>query len=365
MQTITERQRTILKIIAKEYIRTGQPIGSKTLVQNHGLNVSSATVRNDMLALEKLGYLSQPHTSAGRIPTEIGYRYFVRKLMDETKLPHNEQLMIRHQFHQARLEVDQWMRLSAAVLSHATGSASWVTSPKIRECKLKHVELISVHEQVALLILVLQEGTIKQQILNLDAPHGQEELRSISSHLTELWGGADVQTVITTKTKLVNLAGLAAQVGEVVVDTMSRINERESSDLYHDGLLQIAQTNELSENPVLRQTIRVLEEQQLADQLVGHAIREQGVQIIIGGEGIWGDLSHVSIVLSRYGIANGAKGAIGVMGPIRMRYGRAVSIVKYMSYLMSDLMVDLYGLSSQSSGELEEGSQSEKDFDLS
>lgn len=340
MVTLTERQQTILKIIVKTHSQTGQPVGSKTLVNDYELGVSSATVRNDMVTLEKHGFLTQPHTSAGRIPTEAGYRYFVRKLMDETNLPPDEQLMIRHQFHQARLELDQWMRLSAAVLAHATGSASWVTSPKINECRLKHIELISVHDHVALLILVLQEGTLKQQILNLDTPHTQDELRSISRRLTELWANGDANAIEASR---VGLQDLSAQIGDVVLETMQRLNMRESSDMYHDGLLQVVQTSELNQDPVLEQMIRVVEERQVVDQLVGQAVRAEGVQIIIGGEGIGNSLSHVSIVLSPYGIDNGATGVLGVMGPIRMRYGRAVSIVRYMSYLMSDLMIDMYG----------------------
>ncbi len=341
MESITKRQQQILKIIIREYIHTGQPVGSNTLVKNYNLGVSSATVRNEMVVLEQRGYIAQPYTSAGRVPTEAGYRYFVRKLMGETELPADEQLMIRHQFHQARLELDQWMRLSAAVLAHTTGNASWVTSPKIRECRLKHVELISIHEQVALLILVLKEGTIKQQILNLEMPHTQEELRSISHHLTDLWADADVNAVTATKP---GLSGLSARVCEVVLDTMNRLNLRETNDMYHDGLLHIIQDTEWSHHDVLQQVIRVLEERQLVEQLVGQAAKERGVQIIIGGEGIWDDLSQVSIVLSRYGIDDGATGVLGVMGPIRMRYGRAVSIVRYVSYLMSDLLVTLYGL---------------------
>ena len=344
MEQITERQAFILKIIVTNYIQSGQPIGSKTLVENHNLGVSAATVRNEMASLERMGYLKQPHTSAGRVPTETGYRYFVRKLMNESKLPPTEQLMIQHQFHQARLELDQWMRLSAAVLAHATGSASWVTSPKVSECRVKHIELISVHDHVALLILVLQEGTIKQQLLNLDMPHSQEELRSISTQLTDLWAGGDVIKIAASQT---GLTGLASQITNVVVDTMNRINGRETSDMYHDGLLQVAQTNPIDQNPVLQQMIRVLEERHLVEQLVGQATQDNGVQIIIGGEGIGDALSHVSIVLSRYGVTDGASGVLGVMGPIRMRYGRAVSIVRYMSFLMSDLLSSLYGTHSE------------------
>jgi len=345
MSQITVRQEQILKIIVREYVQNGQPIGSKTLVDTYKLDISPATVRNEMAALEKQGYLAHPHTSAGRVPTELGYRYFVRKLMDETELRPDEKLMIQHQFHQARLELDQWMRLSAAVLAHTTESASWVTSPKISECRVKHVELISIHDHVALLILVLKEGTIKQQILNLDMPHTQDELRTISRYLTELWTDADTQTVTATSS---NLTGLENQICQVVLSAMHRINRRELSDMYHDGLLHIIETNDWNRENVLQQVVRMLEERQLVDQLIGQVTQEQGVQIIIGGEGIYDDISQVSIVLSRYGVNDGATGVLGVMGSTRMRYGRAVSIVRYMSYLMSDLMVDLYGLSPES-----------------
>ncbi len=340
MEKLTPRQQNILRIIISEYIQTGTPIGSKTLVAKYNLGVSSATVRNEMAALEERGYLTQPHTSAGRIPTEQGYRYFVEKLMGETQLSPTEQLMIQHQFHQARLELDQWMRLSAAVLAHSTQSASVVTSPKVNRCRVKHVELISIHDHVALLILVLQEGTIKQQIINLEQPHTQDELRSISRQLTDLWAGADLQTVRAVSATLTG--GLAEQVADVVTETMQRIDNRTTSEMYHAGLLHLLEEHAVR-NDTLEQIIRVVEERHLLEQLIGQALPAKGVQIIIGGEGKWDDLSQVSIILSRYGSEQGASGALGVVGPIRMPYERAVSIVQYMSHLMSNLITDLYG----------------------
>ena len=339
MEKLTPRQQNILRIVISEYIQTGTPIGSKTLVTKYNLGVSSATVRNEMAALEERGYLTQPHTSAGRIPTEQGYRYFVEKLMGETQLSPTEQLMIQHQFHQARLELDQWMRLSAAVLAHSTQSASVVTSPKVNRCRVKHVELISIHDHVALLILVLQEGTIKQQIINLEQPHTQDELRSISRQLTDLWAGGDLQTVRAAST---TLTGLAEQVATVITDTMQRIDDRTTSEMYHAGLLHLLEEHAVR-NDTLEQIIRVVEERHLLEQLIGQALPPKGVQIIIGGEGKWDDLSQVSIILSRYGSEQGASGALGVVGPIRMPYERAVSIVQYMSSLMSNLITDLYG----------------------
>lgn len=339
MEELTPRQQKILKIIISEYIQTGAPIGSKTLVAKYNLDISSATARNEMAVLEEHGYLTQPHTSAGRVPTEQGYRYFVEKLMGETQLSPTEQLMIQHQFHQARLELDQWMRLSAAVLAHTTQSASVVTSPKVNRCRVKHIELISIHDHVALLILVLQEGTIKQQIINLEQPHTQDELRSISRQLTDLWSGAELQMI---RAASATLTGLAEQVAGVVTDTMQRIDDRTTSELYHAGLLHLLEEHAVR-NDTLEQIIRVVEERHLIEQLIGQALPAKGVQIIIGGEGKWDDLSQVSVILSRYGSAQGASGALGVVGPIRMPYERAVSIVQYMSSLMSNLITDLYG----------------------
>jgi heat-inducible transcriptional repressor len=141
---LTQRSQTVLRLVVREHIRTAAPVSSKAISERYGLGVSPATIRNDMADLEEKGYLTHPHTSAGRVPTEKGYRYFVEKLMGESQLSPDERRTISHQFHQARLELDQWMRLSAAVLAHNAQSASLVTAPKSSRCRVKHLELVSV-----------------------------------------------------------------------------------------------------------------------------------------------------------------------------------------------------------------------------
>ncbi len=336
----SERQQLVLRLVIEQYVRSAAPVGSKTITHGYNLGVSAATIRNDMAALEEMGYLTHPHTSAGRIPTEVGYRYFVEKLMEQSDLPVAEQRMISHQFHQARLELDQWLRLSAAVLAHTSQNASLVTAPKSERCHLKHLELISIRDNVILLILVLQGGTLKQQILSLDTPVDQEELSPLAMRLTSLWSQLDAGQIALSATAL---TGLAAKVGEVILSIMCRIDARRSSDIYHDGLLNILNQPEFRQQAGIQQVIRALEERRLVDQLVDRVLQEGGVQIIIGGEGQWNELSEVSIVLARYGVENEITGAMGVVGPVRMTYGRAVSIVRYMSRLMSDLLSDLYG----------------------
>ena len=166
-QQLTERQERILAMVVRTYIESGKPVGSKALVEDFGLDFSSATVRNDFAALGELGYVAQLHTSAGRIPTERGYRYFVQKLLGEFHLPLHERQMIRHQFHQARLELDQWMRLSAAILARTSGSASFVTAPQARANRFKHLQLIATQGRLVLMVLVLFGGEVKQQMLTL------------------------------------------------------------------------------------------------------------------------------------------------------------------------------------------------------
>ncbi len=337
---LSERQQTVLRLIVQEYIKSAAPVSSKAITDEYSLSVSPATIRNEMAVLEEMGYLIQPHTSAGRVPTELGYRYFVERLMDQVDLPLEEQRMIRHQFHQARLELDQWLRLSAAVLAHASHNASLVTAPRSVRCHLKHLELISIRDEMVLLILVLQEGTLKQQILTLDQPTHQDELSPISRRLTELWEGLDADGVTKTATTLTDLA---IKVSEVVIETMRRIDTRCTNDIYRDGLLNLLNKPEFTQREGVEQVIRALEEHRLVDELVNEALQRGGVQIIIGGEGKWEELSEVGVVVARYGIDDNVIGAMGVLGPVRMAYGRAVSVVRYMSQLMTDLMSDVYG----------------------
>ena len=339
---LSQRCQTVLRLVVSEYINTAAPVSSKMISEGYDLGVSPATIRNEMAELEEQGYLTHPHTSAGRLPTEKGYRYFVEKLMGESRLSLTERRTISHQFHQARLELDQWMRLSAAVLAHSAQSASLVTAPKSSRCEVKHLELISIQDDIALLILVLQEGTVKQQILTLDAPMSQDDLAPIAHRLTDLWSGCDQMAVTATLDVLMDFE---QQIADVVLDTMCRLDARTSSEVYRDGLLNVLDQPEFTNSENAQQIVRALEERQFVDGMVSDVMRRGGLQIIIGGEGRWEELSEVSVVVARYGIRDQVTGALGVLGPVRMQYGRAVSVVRYVSQLMSDLIGDLYGQS--------------------
>src|SRR5512142_3191547 len=186
MTELSERQKTLLLVIIRDYIDAAQPVGSKRLVDRYHLDLSSATIRNEMAELTEKGYLRQPHTSAGRVPTEEGYRLFVSEMMNQAELPQSVQNTISHQFHQARPGVDQWMHLAASVLAHQSQGVSMVTAPRAERVSFQHVELISTQGRQLLMVLVLVGGEVSQQLLTLAEPVAQERLSQTASRLNRV-----------------------------------------------------------------------------------------------------------------------------------------------------------------------------------
>ncbi len=339
MEKLTERRQAVLAMVVQEYINTARPAGSKTIVERYGLEISPATVRNEMAYLEETGYLTRFHTSAGRVPTEKGYRYFVERLMDEAELPLAEQRMIRHQFHQVRMELEQWMRLAAAVLARTAHSAALVTAPRTTRCHLNHLDLISTRGTMALLILILQEGKVEQQVCALAQPVSQTILRRTANRLNDLFRNLDADQIASW---LPCLPPLERQVAELIVDMMVRTEQRTYSDIYRDGLLNVLRQPEFTAAESARQMVNVLERHDFMERIMAEASSVSGVQVIIGGEGLWDELADYSMVLARYGVVGRAVGTLGVLGPMRMPYQRAISTVRYVSDLLSDLITELY-----------------------
>jgi heat-inducible transcriptional repressor len=340
MEELTDRRQAVLGLVVRQYIVTATPVGSKTIVEQYGLGISSATIRNEMAYLEEQGYLTHPHTSAGRVPTEKGYRYFVERLMGEVELPLAEQRTIRHQFHQARLDLEQWMKLAAAVLARAVHSTSLVAAPTVAQCRFKHLELIAAHGSRLLLVLVLSGGMVRQQMLTLTHPVAQEELNQVAHRLNDLFTGLSAGQIVPSSYRLMPLA---EQIADLVIEMMEEAEARCSGEIYRDGLMNIFGQPEFGEIESVRPIIRILEEQSLLEAILTEVLNSSGVQVIIGGEGRWDELSECSVVLAPYGEAGRAVGALGVLGPMRMRYGRAISTVRYVADLLGDLIYDLYG----------------------
>ncbi len=334
-QSLTKRQEKILQIVVRNHIKFGLPIGSKTLVEDYDLGVSSATVRNELAALDENGYLRQPHTSAGRIPTESGYRYFVQNLLGEIRLPFYERQTIRHQFHQARLELNQWMQLAAAILAQTSLGASFVTAPQTNANRFKHVQLISTQGRLVLMILVLLGGEVTQQMLTLAEPIGQEQLSLAADKLNSLFANASHDEI---RGRTGNLDALEMDVTRLVLDILHRVDGQTISDIYRDGLRNIL------DSAGTRQAIRVLEERTLLADVLSEtlATSAQGVQVMIGGNGRWEELKECTVILSRYGAMDEFSGTVAVIGPTRMAYSRNVAAVRFVADLMSGFVYEYF-----------------------
>ncbi len=335
LKPLTERQETILGLVIRSYIETGIPVGSKTLVEQYSLDVSSATVRNELAMLGEMDYLTQLHTSAGRIPTEMGYRYFVQKLLGEFRLPLHERQMIRHQFHQARLDLDQWMRLAAAILSRISNNASFVTAPQLHPNRFKHIQLISTQGRLVLMIMVLLGGEVNQQMLSLAEPLPQARLSATADRLNSLFENATSNDIENYKG---NLDALEQDVIRLVMDVLNRADERTIREIYRDGLVN------LLGDAGTRQAVRVLEERTLLANVLSETQKPEstGVQVVIGGEGRWEELRNCTIILSRYGVVEQFSGTVALIGPTRMAYDRNVAAVRYVADLMTGFVYEYY-----------------------
>lgn len=349
MSDLSERQKFILALVVHEYARTAAPVGSRFLVDQYHLDLSSATVRNEMAALTEQGYLRQPHTSAGRVPTEEGYRYFVGRLLQETTLPETVRHTITHQFYQTRNDVDQWMRLAASVLASQSRAASVVTAPYPEMQRFKHLELISTRGRQVLMVLVLYGGDVRQRLLTLPEPVSQEQLSQTAERLTRNLQEKDLDAIRAIRS---TFNGLDLDILNTIVQDVEQARETVVGEVFMDGLTNVLAEPEFSSSDDARRALRLLEERSLLHDLLARTVLStaggmtsprmgrgfNSVQVLIGGEGTWDELRQSAVILARYGTPGLATGTLGVLGPLRLPYGRTISTMRFLSGLLSDLV---------------------------
>ncbi len=338
---ISERQETILALVIHHYIDSAQPVGSKRLVTLFRLGVSPATVRNEMATLGDVGLLTQPHTSAGRIPTEEGYRYFVHKLLGDTDLSTDEKHTISHQFHQAKGNIEDWLRLAASILARRSSVASLVTAPHPDSAIFKHLELIATQRRQVLLVLVLEGGEVHQQMLTIETPDDQTRLSDLASQISQLCLG---KSAVAIARMSAGEKGLLGQILAYVAQIMKHADSLSAGEIYRDGLANVLGQPEFAGSEEARNALRLLEERSFLEEVVSKVLSPKvgGVQVVIGGEGAWDELKDCSIILSRYGAQGYATGALGVLGPTRMAYGKIISTMQYVARIMSALVRDTF-----------------------
>ena len=340
MPELTERQRTILQLLIRDYIETAQPVGSKRLVERFHLDLSPATVRNEMSALTEMGYLRQPHTSAGRVPSEDGYRAFVGEMIHKAELPASVQNTISHQFFQARPDVDQWMTLAASVLANQSQGVSVVTAPHAEMSRFKHIELISTQGRQVLMVMVMDGGEVSQQVLTLAEIVTQDRLSQVATHLNSILAGLSMAGIAAVSSRT---DALEQDIITLLLQDMKRTSESASGEIYTDGLTNVLDEPEFAESDEARWALRLFEERSTLQGLLARASSNSsvgGLQVLIGGSGGWDELRQCSMVVARYGVPGLVTGTLGVLGPMRMSYARTIPTVRYVAGLLSDLVND-------------------------
>jgi heat-inducible transcriptional repressor len=365
MIPLSPRKQQILRALVEEYIHNAAPVASETLVRKYGLPFSSATVRHELAGLEEANLINQPHTSAGRVPTDLGYRYFVEYLMQESALALDEQRLIRHLFYQVQDQLDQWVRLTASVMARLLHSGAVITPPRSNEGRLKHFELLAVTDLSILVVLIQTDGSVQQQRLLLEQPTQQEELSVLSLRLNPTLRNRTAQEINDWL-----LTFDPTSLERLILNAVVRILEQHG-DVQDDVFYGADIVNILEQQTYVSPTLRVsteeerverirkvieeiehkrvvkvmddMEQKRILPVLATQLPSSDGVQVIIGGENQWDEMKDVSLVLARYGQQGKVGGLLGVVGPTRMQYGRAVAVVRYMAQVMNELLADMYG----------------------
>ena len=336
---LSPRAGTILKSIAGQYIVKGMPVSSQSITTDYELGVSPATIRNEMVHLEQEGYIIRPHPSAGSIPSDKGYRYYVETLTD-IELPLTEQRLISHLFHQVEKELEEWLRLAAALTARFVQNVAVVTMPKPVNCRFKHIELVALQDSLALVVLVLRGARVKQQLVTFDQVITQPELTTTANKLNAAYSGLSRPQILAKATEL---STTEQPVTDCLLKIMQAEDEQEYEEPYLDGLhFMINQPEFVLSHRVLA-LMELIEQRNLLKAIIPPEPVSRGVQIIIGKENKAEVIRDYSVVIRQYGLPDEAVGTICIVGPTRMPYARAISTVGYLSSVLSELVAELYG----------------------
>jgi len=336
---LSPRIETILKSIVGQYIATAVPVPSETIAHSCELGVSAATIRNEMARLEREGYITRPHPSAGSIPSDKGYRYYVESLTD-IELPLAKQRLISHLFHQVECDLGEWLTLAATLTAQLAQNVAIVTIPKPANCQFKHVELIALQDPVVIVILVLHGAKVKQQLVTFDQVISQPRLMTITNKLNAAYSDLTRPQILA---KDIELSSTEKQLTDCLIKIMQVEDEQEYEEPYLNGLYFMLSQPEFAHSQRMLALMELVEHRNLLRTIIPQGLVSQGVQVVIGKENKAEVIQDYSVVISRYSLPNEAVGTIGVVGPTRMPYARTISTVVYLSSVLSGLLAELYG----------------------
>ena len=334
---LDERKLKILQAIIKTYLETGEPVGSRTISKLPGLNLSSATIRNEMADLEELGYIIQPHTSAGRIPSDAGYRLYVDQMMAEKALEREQKEESEVAEHDALLakvdRLEHLLQQVAKVLASNTNYATMVTAPNYKNTKVKFIQLSQVDERQLLAVIVVEGNVIKNKMIEVEEPLANDELLKFNVLLNTFLTGLSLHEInLELIQTMKQQAGIHADILEHIFEgVMDAVRSAEELEVYTSGANNILKYPELGDASKAGEILEVFEEKKALNHLIestSDGDNQYGIQVYIGDEQPIQTMNDCSLVTATYELEEGVRGKIGIIGPKRMDYDKVVTTLK-------------------------------------
>lgn len=336
---LDDRKWTILQAIIKTYLETGEPVGSRTISKYPGLGLSSATIRNEMSDLEEMGYILQPHTSAGRIPSDTGYRLYVDRMMEEKdrEVTEMKELMIQRQD-----KMELLLKQVVKVLAANTNYATMITGPQYHRTKLKFIQLSIVNEEQILAVIVAEGNVVKNKMINMNHGLDHETVLRMNILLNSSLNGLTIEEInLATISKLKEEAGIHSELVSRVLDAVAEaISQKEDMEIYTSGATNFFKYPELSDSEKASELISTFEEKHPLARLMNdeeNGQEEHGIQVYIGQETPVPTMKDCSVVTASYDLGEGMYGRIGIVGPKRMDYDKVVGILKNLTQQLDEI----------------------------
>jgi heat-inducible transcriptional repressor len=337
---LNQRNRSILNAIIQDYIQTAEPVGSRAVSKKGDIRLSPATIRNIMAELEEIGLITQPHISAGRVPTENGLRFYVNSILELRPLAEAEKRRIQNYLKESNQEVEELLKATSKMLAVVTEQAAVVSRPKSSATVFKHIEFIRLRENLVLMVLVAESGLVQNKIIEVDDNLSQAELDRLTSYLNELLSDLTLDQV---KLKVLeemkkDKDDFDALLSKALIIS-SRVFEEESiGEVYIEGRTNLMQYPEFSQVETLRNLFRTFEEKNILIRLLEKSINASGIQIFIGSETQIDEMEGCSVITASYSKGEYPLGTLGVIGPTRMNYDRLIPIVDYTARVVSQIL---------------------------
>ena len=339
---LDERKKKILQAVIRNYLETGEPVGSRTISKYTDLNLSSATIRNEMADLEEMGYILQPHTSAGRIPSDKGYRLYVDTMLEERE---REVVEMKEMLVERQDKMETLLRQVAKVVAQNTQYAAMISAPQVKRNKLKFIQLSRVDVGQILAVIVIEGNLIKNSILPVNEEIDDETLLKLNILLNTHLNGLSIDEInLAMIAVMKEQAGIHSDiVGEVIDAVADAIRAEEDLEIYTSGTNNIFRYPELADNQKASELINTFEEKQLLGELLQDKEIEgenTGIQVYIGAESPVQSMRDCSVVTATYELGDGMKGTIGIVGPKRMDYDKVVRTLRSMQTQLDELYKD-------------------------